>query len=177
MHGKKVATCPRHDKYPGEGSETFSVQAELLHIWRCRHEYNPPTPTPTYWTHPSPLPLLPSHATNFHPVLHEGNEAASERASRLPSTSSPLSFVRGLCPPLVFLVADSTCKLLLPLLLCSPILSNDRGSVKREFGSFFPSSVPRWKIIRGNEEGVEQGITLFQWCSWKEHPFTKDGSV
>lgn len=42
MRARSQVTCPRHDKYPGGGSETFSVQAALLHIWRCRHEYNPP---------------------------------------------------------------------------------------------------------------------------------------
>lgn len=48
MRARSQITCPRHDKYPGGGSETFSVQAALLHIWRCRHEYNPPlTPLPT----------------------------------------------------------------------------------------------------------------------------------
>ena len=38
---KPSTTCPRHDKYPAGSSGTFSVQAALLHIWRCRHEYNP----------------------------------------------------------------------------------------------------------------------------------------
>lgn len=55
MRARSQVTCPRHDKYPGGGSETFSVQAALLHIWRCRHEYNPP---------PSPRQLPQSYLLN-----------------------------------------------------------------------------------------------------------------
>lgn len=132
MHGKKVATCPRHDKYPGGGSETFSVQAELLHIWRCRHEYNPPTPTPT-----EPTLLLcpsspcPSHATNFHPVLHEGNEAASER---------------DFCPRLL-LHSPSFVACVLPLYSWWPIPPANFFSLFSFVLQFSPMIVGVWKFF------------------------------
>ena len=50
-------TCPRHNKYPAGSSGTFSVQAALLHIWRCRHEYNP---LPRTNQLSETLPLLPT---------------------------------------------------------------------------------------------------------------------
>lgn len=45
-------TSEEHKYRPG--SRTLNVQKPLLHIWRCRHEYNPILPIPS----PIPLSLL-----------------------------------------------------------------------------------------------------------------------